>query len=143
MLSRTQDLFQGVTMSLLLHVKPGAQPPFDHRCARETVIGRSEAADVSISSDRFISKEHAGFELTAFNKPSRTVSGDLYRIQTRKEGRESVLMIADVAGKGMSASQLTASLEALSVGPIDSGRSDSFPTRSIRKRSCISTPATR
>ena len=59
MLSRTQDLFQGVTMSLLLHVKPGAQPPFDHRCARETVIGRSEAADVSIPSDRFISKEHA------------------------------------------------------------------------------------
>ena len=46
-------------MSLLLHVKPGAQPPFDRRCARQTVIGRSEAADVSIPSDRFISKEHA------------------------------------------------------------------------------------
>ena len=52
-------LHHGVTMSLSLRVKPGAQPPFDHRCGPETVIGRSEAADVSIPSHRFISKEHA------------------------------------------------------------------------------------
>ena len=52
-------LHHGVTKSLSLRVKPGAQPPFDHRCGPENVIGRSEAADVSIPSHRFISKEHA------------------------------------------------------------------------------------
>jgi len=61
-----------------------------------------------------------GYELQATNVPNREVSGDLYQVQIRGEG-ECVLMLADVAGKGMSASLLTASLEALAAGPIEEG----------------------
>jgi phosphoserine phosphatase RsbU/P len=62
-----------------------------------------------------------GFELSASNEPTRAVSGDLYEVQMRREGRECVLLVADVSGKGMSASLLTASLEALAAGPIEVG----------------------
>ena len=62
-----------------------------------------------------------GFELHASNIPTRAVSGDLYQVQMRREGRECVVLLADVAGKGMSAALLTASLEALAVGPIEVG----------------------
>lgn len=62
-----------------------------------------------------------GFELQASNVPTRAVSGDLYQALLRREGRECVLLLADVAGKGMSASLLTASLEALAAGPIEVG----------------------
>ena len=85
----------------------------------------------------------AGFELTAFNKPSRTVSGDLYSVQARNDGRESVLMVADVAGKGMSASLLTASLEALSIGPIESGRSPQDICHRLSRRLHARTPPER
>jgi serine phosphatase RsbU (regulator of sigma subunit) len=63
----------------------------------------------------------AGFELLASNIPTRAVSGDLYQVQLRRDGSECVLLLADVSGKGMSASLLTASLEALAVGPIEVG----------------------
>lgn len=62
-----------------------------------------------------------GFELHASNIPTRAVSGDLYQVQLRREGRECVLLLADVAGKGVSAALLTASLEALAAGPIEVG----------------------
>jgi serine phosphatase RsbU (regulator of sigma subunit) len=65
--------------------------------------------------------ELPGFDLQAFNIPSRAVSGDFYQVQERFGGRECVLMLADVSGKGMAASLLTASLEALSAGPIEVG----------------------
>jgi serine phosphatase RsbU (regulator of sigma subunit) len=62
-----------------------------------------------------------GFELHASNIPNRAVSGDLYQVALRREGLECVLLLADVAGKGMAASLLAASLEALSAGPIEVG----------------------
>jgi len=62
-----------------------------------------------------------GWELYGGNIPSRGVSGDYYEVVTRGEGRECVLMVADVAGKGMAASLLTVSLQALSTGPIEDG----------------------
>ncbi len=62
-----------------------------------------------------------GFELHAHNTPSRGVSGDYYVILERNEGKEIVLMVADVSGKGIAASILTASLEALAAGPIEDG----------------------
>jgi serine phosphatase RsbU (regulator of sigma subunit) len=62
-----------------------------------------------------------GYELFASNFPTRAVSGDLYQWQTRAEGRECVFLVADVSGKGMAASMLTASLEALAAGPIEGG----------------------
>lgn len=65
--------------------------------------------------------EVPGYELRAFNAPSRAISGDLYQAQVRKEGRDCVLLVADVSGKGIAAALLTASLEALATGPIEVG----------------------
>ncbi|HVS03570.1 MAG TPA: SpoIIE family protein phosphatase [Thermoanaerobaculia bacterium] len=62
-----------------------------------------------------------GYELHGYNIPSRTVSGDYYYAVTRREQQEFFLMLADVSGKGVAASLLTASLEALSAGPIEDG----------------------
>jgi sigma-B regulation protein RsbU (phosphoserine phosphatase) len=68
-----------------------------------------------------------GWELHGGNTPSRGVSGDYFAVVQRTAaaggagGRECVLMIADVSGKGMSASLLTASLEAFAAGPIEDG----------------------
>jgi sigma-B regulation protein RsbU (phosphoserine phosphatase) len=64
-----------------------------------------------------------GYEIVAFNLPSRTVSGDLFQVLTRKDGKECVLFVADVSGKGIGAALLTASLEALAAAPIEGGRS--------------------
>jgi serine phosphatase RsbU (regulator of sigma subunit) len=63
-----------------------------------------------------------GYELHASNTASRAVSGDFYQIQERANGGECALMVADVSGKGMAASLLMASLEALSADPIEVGR---------------------
>ena len=63
-----------------------------------------------------------GFELCARNVPSRHVSGDLYQAVLRRDGGECVLLLADVAGKGMAASLLAASVEALSAAPLEQGQ---------------------
>lgn len=65
--------------------------------------------------------EVPGWELYGGNVPSRGVSGDYYEVVARDGGREHVLMVADVAGKGMAASLLTVSLQALSTGPVMDG----------------------
>src|SRR3954454_2637602 len=62
--------------------------------------------------------EIAGWDLYGGNIPSRGVSGDYYEVVERFAGRECVFMMADVSGKGMAASLLTVSLQALSTGPI-------------------------
>lgn len=63
------------------------------------------------------------FELHGCSKPSRFVSGDYYQVVSRLDGKELLVMLADVVGKGLGASILTASLEALAAGPIEVGRS--------------------
>jgi phosphoserine phosphatase RsbU/P len=69
--------------------------------------------------------ELPGWELHGGNTPSRGVSGDYFAVVLRTAGagsvKECVLMIADVSGKGMAASLLTASLEAFAAGPIEDG----------------------
>ena len=62
-----------------------------------------------------------GYSLHGGNLPSRGVSGDLYEVFERDEGRECVFLVADVSGKGIAAAFLTASLEALAAGPIEVG----------------------
>ena len=62
------------------------------------------------------------YELHGGTVPSQGVSGDFYEILERSES-ECVLVIADVSGKGISASLLTASLEALLAGALDAGLS--------------------
>lgn len=71
-----------------------------------------------------------GWEIHAGNVPSRGVSGDYYQITQREEKNELVVMLADVSGKGMAASLLTASLEALAAGPIEEG----FPPAEVFNR---------
>jgi len=66
-----------------------------------------------------------GYALHAGNVPSRWVSGDFYQLLTRRAGTELVVMVADVSGKGVGASLVTASLEALCAAPIEVGREPS------------------
>lgn len=63
-----------------------------------------------------------GYELKGSTIPSRGVSGDYYQAVERLGGKETVLMVADVCGKGIAASLTTLSLEALAAGPIEVGR---------------------
>ncbi|KAB2969096.1 MAG: SpoIIE family protein phosphatase [Thermoanaerobaculia bacterium] len=63
--------------------------------------------------------EVPGYGLLAGNLPSRGVSGDLYTASRHPESGALTLLIADVSGKGMAASLLGASLEALAAGPIE------------------------
>ncbi len=62
-----------------------------------------------------------GYELQGGTIPSRGVSGDYFQVVVRRAGAECFLLVADVSGKGMAASLLTASLEALAAGPIEDG----------------------
>ncbi len=61
-----------------------------------------------------------GYELVGRNLPSRGVSGDFFEIVDR--GGDCFVLVADVSGKGIAASLLTASLEALAAGLIEDGR---------------------
>ncbi|MEM8931674.1 MAG: SpoIIE family protein phosphatase [Acidobacteriota bacterium] len=63
----------------------------------------------------------AGFDVFAMNKPSDGVSGDYYQVVESNGGQAITVMIADVSGKGIGASLLTASLEALAAGMIEDG----------------------
>src|SRR4029077_11999702 len=74
--------------------------------------------------------ELAGYELHGGNTPSRGVSGEYFAVAPRRRRstaggdggrRECIRMVADVSGKGMAASLLTASLQAFSAGPIEDG----------------------
>ena len=66
--------------------------------------------------------EIPGYEIYAGNIPSSGVSGDYYELVERDGGNEVVFMLTDVSGKGIAASLLTASLEALAADPIESGQ---------------------
>jgi len=81
-----------------------------------------------------------GYEFFASNRPSQTVSGDLYRIEVRKNTNDCVLLVADVSGKGIGASLLTASLEALAMGPIEMGRSPDEICNNVSRRLHARTP---
>ena len=83
-----------------------------------------------------------GWRIHALNVPSRGVSGDYYTLVLRdvdEEPRLSV-MIADVSGKGMAASLLTASLEALCAGPIEEGIAPETICEQVSRRLFARTP---
>ncbi len=65
--------------------------------------------------------EIPGYEVHGGNIPSRGVSGDFYEIIGRNNDQEFLTLVADVSGKGMSASLLAAALEALVASPIEAG----------------------
>ncbi|MEM7349994.1 MAG: SpoIIE family protein phosphatase [Acidobacteriota bacterium] len=87
------------------------------RLEQELALGRR--IQVALLPDSLPTVE--GYGLHAGNIPSRGVSGDYYQVLERNDGEECVLMVADVSGKGIAASLLTATLEALSAGPIEDG----------------------
>ena len=62
-----------------------------------------------------------GYQIHTFNTPSRGVSGDFYEVVSRSNDTECALLVADVCGKGMAASLLAATLEALAAVPILDG----------------------
>ncbi len=102
----------------LRNVALAAEAVERQRLEQELALGRR--IQEALLPDRL--PEVPGWELYARNVPSRGVSGDYYVVLERGEGsRECVLMVADVSGKGIAASILTASLEALAAGPIEDG----------------------
>ena len=81
-----------------------------------------------------------GYELLAGNVPSRGVSGDLYKVDVHPELGLVTCMVCDVSGKGMAASLLGASLEALAVGPIEVGRPPDEICERVSRRLFARTP---
>jgi serine phosphatase RsbU (regulator of sigma subunit) len=61
----------------------------------------------------------AGWAVFGSSRPSRLVSGDYYLVAERAGALDA--MVVDVAGKGIAAALLTASLEALAAAPLESG----------------------
>lgn len=84
--------------------------------------------------------ELPGYSLHAGNLPSRGVSGDYYEVLTRRDERELAVVIADVSGKGIAASILTASLEALAAEPIEGDHSPAEICESVGARLYRRTP---
>ncbi len=87
------------------------------RLEQEVALARE--IQVSLLPDSL--PEVEGWDIVAGNIPSRGVSGDFFKVEMRHDESEIVLMLSDVSGKGIGASLLTASLEALAAGPIHDG----------------------
>jgi serine phosphatase RsbU (regulator of sigma subunit) len=109
-----------------------------HRLEEELALARR--IQVNLLPDRL--PEPEGWEIYAGNVPSRGVSGDYYQMVEREEvvQPELVVMLADVSGKGMAASLLCASLEALAAGPIEEGYSPSEIFNRVSRRLFERTP---
>jgi sigma-B regulation protein RsbU (phosphoserine phosphatase) len=87
--------------------------------------------------------EVPGYSIFATNDASRAVSGDLYEVQTRDDTDDPVIVIADVSGKGMGASLLAASLDALLSGPIEVGHPTDVICAKVGRRLFARTPPER
>jgi sigma-B regulation protein RsbU (phosphoserine phosphatase) len=84
--------------------------------------------------------EIPGYGLQAGNIPSRHVSGDLYTVAIHPESGAVTCLVADVSGKGMAASLLGASLEALAAGPIEVGHTPDDICERVSRRLFVRTP---
>jgi phosphoserine phosphatase RsbU/P len=87
--------------------------------------------------------EIPGYSVFAMNDASRAVSGDFYEFLGREEGDEQVVVIADVSGKGMAASLLAASFDALLMGPIEVGHPPDLLCSRVSRRLFMKTPPER
>lgn len=81
-----------------------------------------------------------GYELLAGNVPSRGVSGDLYTVDAHPETGVVTCLVCDVSGKGMAASLLGASLEAIATGPIEVGHPPDEICMRVSRRLFARTP---
>ncbi|MCH7665793.1 MAG: SpoIIE family protein phosphatase [Acidobacteria bacterium] len=59
-----------------------------------------------------------GYDVFGVNRPSQGVSGDLYQVLATDSENDFFLFLFDVSGKGLAASLLTATIEALCANPI-------------------------
>jgi serine phosphatase RsbU (regulator of sigma subunit) len=109
------------------------------RLQEEVALARQ--IQLSLIPDRL--PEVPGWELYGGNVPSRGVSGDYFEVMERLDGRECVLFIADVSGKGIAASLLTAYIEALSSPPIEDGLSPEEVFARVSRRLYRRTPLER
>jgi sigma-B regulation protein RsbU (phosphoserine phosphatase) len=87
--------------------------------------------------------EIPGYSVFAANDASRAVSGDFYEFQGRDDSDEQVIVIADVSGKGMAASLLAASFDAMLMGPIEVGHPPDLICAKISRRIFMKTPPER
>jgi len=87
--------------------------------------------------------EIPGYSVFAVNDASRAVSGDFYEFQGPDEGNTQVIVIADVSGKGMAASLLAASFDAMLMGPIEVGHPPDLICAKISRRLFLKTPPER
>jgi serine phosphatase RsbU (regulator of sigma subunit)/pSer/pThr/pTyr-binding forkhead associated (FHA) protein len=87
--------------------------------------------------------EIPGYSVFAMNDASRAVSGDFYEFQGRDEGDEQVIVIADVSGKGMAASLMAASFDALLMGPIEVGHTTDLICAKVSRRFFMKRPPER
>jgi serine phosphatase RsbU (regulator of sigma subunit) len=106
------------------------------RMEKELKLGRR--IQKALLPDRL--PEVPGFDLYGRNLPFHGVSGDFYQVLERNEGTECVLVVADVSGKGIAASLLTASLEALAAGPIEDGQAPEVICDALSRRLHRRTP---
>jgi serine phosphatase RsbU (regulator of sigma subunit) len=84
--------------------------------------------------------EIPGYAVLGGNIPSRHVSGDLYSVSRHPDTGLVTCFIADVSGKGMAASLLGASLEALVAGPIEVGQPPAELCSKVSRRLFQRTP---
>jgi len=87
--------------------------------------------------------EIPGYSVFATNAASRAVSGDFYEFQRREDSDEHVIVIADVSGKGIGASLLAASFDALLMGPIEVNYPTDVICSRVSKRLFAKTPPER
>ena len=84
-----------------------------------------------------------GYELYAGNTPSLGVSGDYFQVLLEPDRRECLLLVADVAGKGIGAALITAYLDALCSCTLEAGLGPGESFEEISRRLCRRTPTDR
>lgn len=84
-----------------------------------------------------------GYGVYGSNTPSLGVSGDYFQVFGRAESEECVLLLADVSGKGIAASLITAYLDALCCCTLDTGLGPGASFQEISRRLHLRTPPDR
>ena len=84
-----------------------------------------------------------GYDVYGSNTPSLGVSGDYFQVFSRAESEECVVLLADVSGKGIAASLITAYLDALCCCTLDTGLGPGPSFQEISRRLHLRTPLDR
>ncbi len=106
---------------------------------REVALARD--IQLSLLPDQL--PEIEGYDIDAETVPSRGVSGDFFEIIDHGDAGTCALLVADVSGKGIGASLLTASLEALMAGPLQAGTATGRGLRTRSRTGCSGAPRRR